>query len=400
MCSCCGHSSNRFWLYIIAIALGIACGLSGISLLEEIGKFCSEAFVRIFRCVSMPIISLSVIVALSGYGADKAMNKVWKKTLKYTLATTIAAATVSAILYSVISPANVGMQFADAPVEKISSTGYAKYLLEVIPDGIVNSFLEHKVLSVLLISLIVGISIRSIENSSARETVQNFFDGLHGIFFAVIKFIVKILPIGLFGFITVGVVELNGKMSLNGMGTYFLVIVLANLLQGVLVLPLFLASKKINPLRVGRAMLPALSVAFFSKSSSGTLPVTMTAAETLGIKKEVSRFVLPLCTTINMNGCAAFIFTTVIYVMQNYGVVITPLTMLTWIIIATIAAVGNAGVPMGCFFLSASLLSSMDIPMPLLGMILPIYSVIDMIETALNVWSDSCVAAAVDKEMG
>ena len=124
MCSCCGHSSNRFCLYIIAIVLGIACGLSGISLLEEIGKFCSEAFVRIFRCVSMPIISLSVIVALSGYGADKAMNKVWKKTLKYTLATTIAAATVSAILYLVISPANVGMQFADTPVEKISSTGY------------------------------------------------------------------------------------------------------------------------------------------------------------------------------------------------------------------------------------------------------------------------------------
>ena len=73
--------------------------------------------------------------------------------------------------------------------------------------------------------------------------------------------------------------------------------------------------------------------------------------------------------------------------------------LLTWILISTLAAVGNAGIPMGCFFLSASLLSSMDIPMPLLGMILPIYSVVDMLETSLNVWSDSCVATIVDKEM-
>jgi len=85
--------------------------------------------------------------------------------------------------------------------------------------------------------------------------------------------------------------------------------------------------------------------------------------------------------------------------MQNNGFVITPTVMLPWIFIATLAAVGNAGVPMGCFFLSASLLSSMNVPLELMGMILPIYSVIDMLETALNVWSDSCVAVAVNQDM-
>jgi Na+/H+-dicarboxylate symporter len=100
-----------------------------------------------------------------------------------------------------------------------------------------------------------------------------------------------------------------------------------------------------------------------------------------------------------MNGCAAFIFTTVIYLMQNNGMEISLLTMLLWIFIATIAAIGNAGVPMGCFFLSASLLTSMDIPVVLLGLILPFYSIIDMIETALNVWSDACVAKVIDQKM-
>jgi Na+/H+-dicarboxylate symporter len=75
--------------------------------------------------------------------------------------------------------------------------------------------------------------------------------------------------------------------------------------------------------------------------------------------------------------------------------------MVAWVFIATIAAVGNAGVPMGCFFLSTSLLASMNVPIALMGMILPFYSIIDMVETSLNVWSDVCVATVVhDDDIG
>ena len=147
-------------------------------------------------------------------------------------------------------------------------------------------------------------------------------------------------------------------------------------------------------------MLPALSLAFFSKSSVGTLPVTMdTVEKNLRVHPEISRFVLPLCTSINMNGCAAFIFATVIYLMQNHGVEVSYATMGLWVIVATVAAIGNAGVPMGCFFLSASLLASMNVPITLMGIILPFYSLIDMLETALNVWSDSCVVKVVDERV-
>ena len=84
--------------------------------------------------------------------------------------------------------------------------------------------------------------------------------------------------------------------------------------------------------------------------------------------------------------------------MQNHGVEINLLTMVLWVGIATVAAIGNAGVPMGCYFLSASLLASMNVPIELLGLILPIYAIIDMVETSLNVWSDSTVATMVDKD--
>ena len=146
-------------------------------------------------------------------------------------------------------------------------------------------------------------------------------------------------------------------------------------------------------------MSPALIVAFFTKSSAGTLPVTLTTAENnLKINPAISRFVLPICTTINMNGCAAFILVTSLFVMQNSGIELTIGTMVTWLFISVFAAIGNAGVPMGCYFLTISLMSSIGAPLGILGIILPIYAVIDMVETVENVWSDSAVCAMTNKD--
>jgi Na+/H+-dicarboxylate symporter len=324
------------------------------------------------------------------------MRTIWKRTLFYTFSTTITAATVAALLYAIISPANVTATAGTMSAPAVQH-GYLYYLLDTIPDDVLAAFIQHKVLSVLLISIITGICIRYIPEDDTKRVVLKFFQGLHGIFLHVTKFIVRALPVGMFGFICVSIQESRTGIQLVEMGKYFLVVVSANVLQGLVVLPLWLLIKGINPLKAFRGMLPALSVAFFSKSSSAALPVTIEMAEkNLHIHRQTSRFVLPLCTTINMNGCAAFIFTTVTYLMQNHGFPVSPASMVLWVFIATIAAVGNAGVPMGCFMLSTSLLSTMGVPTQLMGMILPFYGIVDMIETALNVWSDSCVATAVD----
>jgi Na+/H+-dicarboxylate symporter len=345
-------------------------------------------------------VSLSVIVALSSYDSDKSMIKVLKKSWFYTITTTVFAASIAAILYFIIRPNNI-TTVSGVHVQNVVMPGaYSKYLLGIIPDNILKSFLENTVLSVLLVSAIIRISIRLINESVAKNTVVSFFKGFHIIFFTITKFIVKVMPIGLFGFAVASVLEFKNGLNVMGLGSYLLIILLANAAQGIIVLPLWLAYKKINPLKAFKAMSPALSVAFFSKSSSATLPVTMdTMEKNLNINPKISRFVLPLCATINMNGCAAFIFTTCIYMMQNYKIEITLFTIVSWILMATLTAIGNASIPMGCFFMSVSLMSAMNIPIPLMGVILPFYNLIDMEETALNVWSDSCVAMFVDKEL-
>ncbi|MFI5139846.1 MAG: dicarboxylate/amino acid:cation symporter [Sphingobacteriales bacterium] len=384
-------------IYLLMIGLGIASGMSNIGFLKDIGLLVSELFIKLFKCISLPIISLSIIVTLSNYRSDGLMKSIWQRTIRYTISTTIIAATVSCLLYLLIQPSTVQVNLASGANDAASSLGYLGYLAKIIPSNFLSPFLEQQVMGVLLLSIVIGFAVRQIPEDDSREIITHFFRAAHGMFLVMTRWIIALIPLALFGFITSTVVQLRQGTDVKGIGQYLLIVVLANLIQGFVILPLWLKMNKIKPFAAMRAMLPALSVAFFSKSSVGTLPVTMSTAErNLHIRPEISRFVLPLCTSINMNGCAAFIFATVIYLMQNHGMPVSYATMGLWIFISTIAAIGNAGVPMGCFFLSVSLLSSMNVPITLMGIILPFYGLIDMLETALNVWSDACVTKVVN----
>ncbi len=389
-----------FITYLVMIMLGIFAGMSDIPLLNNIAQIISDLFIKMFRFISLPLIALSIIVTISGYQAQQSMQKIWQRTIAYTLTTTLIAASVSCLLYLLISPENVATNIPSVNATAALETNYLKHIANLIPTSIFSPFLEHQVMGVLLIGIVLGIAIRYIPDDQAKNSVQGFFKGIHAIFLVITKWIVAIIPIALFGFIATTVLQLRDGMDIRSIAAYLSVVVFANLIQGLIILPLWLKMNGIDPFAMMRKMMPALSVAFFTKSSAGTLPVTMNTIEKqLNVDPKVSRFILPMCTGINMNGCAAFIFATVIFLMQNNGVEISLLTMAIWVIVATIAAIGNAGVPMGCFFLSASLLTSMDIPIKLLGMILPFYSIIDMIETSLNVWSDSCVTKVISQKI-
>lgn len=396
------HSSS--WKYAswfaLAIGLGILNGLFPTEWGLTIAQFLSDVFVRLFKFISVPIIAVTICYTIARLGSARTQKTLWKRTLEYTLTTTLIAAGVGATLYYFFTPANVtAVPSADTGLS--TQQGYLDYFVSVIPDNPLAPLVQGNVLSVLIIAIAVGIAIRFIQEDQPRATMLNLLGAVQSVLFSIVQVLIRILPLGIFGFTSICTRDFANGVALNGLGHYFMLVVSSNLIQGMIVLPLFLLVRGINPLRTAKNMSKALLVAFFSKSSAGTLPVTMACAEQNNkVNSTVSRFVLPICTTINMNGCASFILITVIYLMQNNGIVITIPTLLTWVVIATVAAIGNAGVPMGCYFLSASLLSSMNVPIQLLGIILPFYTVLDMVETSLNVWSDSCVATLVNKDLG
>lgn len=390
--------------YLVAIVLGLVNGLWGSQFWQTAGQFISDIFIRLFRFIAIPIIAVSIISTLATISRSKESGKIFRHTIFYTLLTTVLAASLAAVLFVLYAPANVALTGTASQPEalaNIQGQSYFSYIESVIPDNIIAPFLSANVLSVLIIAAAVGIAIAKLPADSKEQNLMiTFFTALQSVLFTIVNWIIKILPIGIFGFFTVLAMQMATGVALGGLGVYLATVLTSNFVQMLVILPLLLLIRGINPLRVAKGMLPALTVAFFSKSSAGTLPVTMSCAENnLNVRPSVSRFVLPICTTINMNGCAAFILITVVYLMQNAGADISLGTLLIWIVIATIAAVGNAGVPMGCFFLSASLLASMNVPILLMGVILPFYAVIDAIETTLNVWSDSNVAVLVNHDL-
>ena len=383
-------------LWIAALVVGAILGLLGISWLNEVMNFVATVYTRLFQLLAVPTIVLAVISTFATFGS-KGSGKIFGRTLTYTLLTTFAAAVVGAILYVLIAPGNLPVESVAEGTQEPSVT-YSEHILSVIPNNIVKPFLEGNVLSLLLLAFAIGIGLSKLPDSENKAVVIKGLLGLQELLFLLIRWLIWTLPLGIVAFSAQLSAQVSAGVVADSIGRYVLVVLGGNVIQFFIVLPLFLLARGLNPVHVLGRMMPAVLMALFTKSSAATLPVTMDTAENrLGIHKNVARFVLPICTTINMNGCAAFILVTSLFVMQQGGTPLTIGTILLWILISVISAVGNAGVPMGCYFLTLSLMSGIGAPIAVLGIILPIYTIIDMVETAENVWSDSCVAALVDR---
>lgn len=401
----CAESQN-FWLWLGALVVGTVLGMLGVGWIDSVTNFVATIYTRLFQFVAIPTIALAVTTTLARFGTQKDTGRIFRHTLTYTLLTTVAAAAVGMLLYRFIAPDNLpldaiqGDTGIDSVKQELGDASYMDYIIGIVPDNVLRPLVEGNVLSLLLIAVAVGIALARMPETDSKRTLMNGLNGLQNLVSTLIHWLINILPIGIVAFAAQLSAEVTAGTVVTSIGKYVAVILGGNLLQFCVVLPLFLMARGLNPIRVARAMTPAVLMALFTKSSAATLPVTIQSAEErLGVDSRVARFVLPICTTINMNGCAAFIFVTSLFVMQNGGVEITWGTMIMWLFISVVAAIGNAGVPMGCYFLTLSLMSGVGAPIAIMGIILPVFTVLDMIETAENVWSDSCVAAMTDRDI-
>ena len=399
-----GFDGKKFIIWMAALICGAILGTLGIGWLNNLFDLIAKIYTRLFQFVAVPTIALAVITTLASLGARKDTGRIFLHTIVYTLLTTIAASVVGAVLYVVISPGNLPAEMVNSGAGSVPANlgkfSYVDHILSVVPNNILTPISSGNVLSILLVASAAGIALAALQESENIRALTKGIFGLQELLFALIKALVRTLPLGIIAFAAQLSAQVSAGVIIGSLGKYTAVVLGGNLIQFFIILPLFLLAAKINPLKVFRGMLPAVLMALFTKSSAATLPVTIESAESnLKAKPQTARFILPICCTINMNGCAAFILVTSLFVMQNGGAQLSLPLILTWIMISVISAVGNAGVPMGCYFLTLSLMSGINAPLGILGVILPIYTIIDMIETAVNVWSDSCVCAIVDNKI-
>lgn len=401
MCKEVKRKINPNIFFGLAVLLGVCTGhfWHDSFIVVKTAETISQIFINLLKLVSLPIIFLSIVSTASGMENMQEIKLLGQKVVKYTLLTTVIAATVALGLFIAIDPVR-GQLAADIDSHAaVPQTSYLAFFIQIVPSNIVQPFSENNVIGALFLALLFSFAVVSLP-SQHRKVLHSFFSSIYAAIIAITRWIVAVMPIAIWAFITLFMLDLKKGLDIKSLALYLTVVLAANLIQAFGVLPLLLKIKKISPYHMAKGMYPALSVAFFTKSSAAALPTAMQCAEeNVGISRKVASFSLPLCTTINMNACAAFILTTVLFVSMSQGMTYSLPEMGLWIILSTIAAIGNAGVPMGCYFLASAFLAAMNVPLNILGVILPFYTMIDMLESAINVWSDSCVTAVVDQEV-
>lgn len=389
---------HSYLILFFSIALGIGTGFSNQKILIKIAEAISTLFLNYLSMIAGPIVLLAILSTLLNMHGFEQIRTLGRRVLTYTLLTTTLASLTALGLFLVFNPVSA-VQTVTESASNAEQQSYLHFLIEIIPSNIFKAFAENRVISIAFLGFLFGITAQFLPDPQ-RHTLQKGFSALFQLFLKIAGIVVHIMPIAIWAFMTLLVKEIQEHSShVTGLWRYLSVVVLANLVQGTVVIPLLLKTKGISPLRLAKGGFKALLMAFFTKSSNATLPISLKVAkEELGIQPERAYFSLSLCTVINMNGCAAFILTTVLFVSGIHGHIFSSVDLIFWTLMSVLAAVGNAGVPMGCFFLSSAFLMSMNVPLATMGLILPFYALIDMEETALNVWSDLSVTSIVDKE--
>ena len=393
-----GNFKYSYLILVIAMLLGIGTGLLGETISLQAAETVSTLFLNYLSMIAAPIVGLAILSTLLNMQGIDEMRGLGKKVLIYTLLTTTLASMIALGLFLLFDPVSSAAKTIGI-TPPVSQGSYLRFIVEIIPSNIFKAFMENKVISIAFLGFLFGITAHFLPQEE-RATLKKGFSSLFQLFLKIAGLASKVMPIAVWAFMTLLVKELQEQRDgIDAIWTYLGVIVSANLVQGLIVIPLLLKMKGLSPLRIAKGGMQAILLAFFTKSSNATLPISLKVSrENLGIRPEIANFTLPLCTVINMNGCAAFILTTTLFVAGLHGHTFSPIDLAFWVFMSVLAAVGNAGVPMGCFFLSSAFLIGMGVPLTTMGLILPFYTLIDMEETALNVWSDLSVAALVEQD--
>ncbi|MCZ6566219.1 MAG: dicarboxylate/amino acid:cation symporter [Gammaproteobacteria bacterium] len=408
------------WQILIALLLAVLVGLAvspdtslfGISLLS-IFDFVGKLFLNALKMIIVPLIVSSIIVGVSGLGSSDAFGRLGTKTLLYYVVTSTLAILIGITVVNIIQPGIVdgvpakeilGLS-ADTSdvitkVEGRSASDVVGIFLRMIPTNIIRAAAEGQMLGLIFFSLLFGFFMTRIKQQTS-QLLQSFWQGVFDVMMLITDLVMKFAPIGVFALVA-KVVTISGIEVFKPLLTFFFTVLIALLIHIAVVMPLLLRFiGGVSPIKHYQAMAPALLTAFSTASSSATLPVTMDCVEDrAGVSNRVTSFVLPLGSTVNMDGTALYECVAAIFIAQAYGLDLTIATQFSIVVLALMTSIGVAGIPSASLVAIAIILAAIGLPAEGIGLILAVDRVLDMCRTSVNVFSDSCGAVIIGRTEG
>jgi Na+/H+-dicarboxylate symporter len=395
------------WQILISILLGILLGF--ISRQFDFTDFISSyvavlgtIFIRALRMIVVPLIIASIISGVTSMETVSGFGRMGIKTFTYYIFSTLFAIIAGLLLVNLIVPGEGLHMTAGALPEGIQTnvSQLGDTILGIIPTNPFQAMVQGKMLPTIFFSLLFGFFILKADNKY-RVQLTDFFNAVFEVMMKMTHFIIRFTPIGVFALMAKIIAETGFEVFIP-MFSYMLTVFGALMIHALITLPLLIYTfAGINPLAHLKAMSTALLTAFSLASSSATLPLTMESLEEkAGVSNRVTSFVAPLGATVNMDGTALYECVAAIFIAQVYGIELSLLQQIVVVITALLASIGAAGVPMAGLVMITIILNAVGLPLEGIGLILAVDRILDMIRSAVNVWSDSCGTVIIAKSEG
>ncbi|BAS27770.1 dicarboxylate/amino acid:cation symporter [Limnochorda pilosa] len=377
------------WKIAIGFVLGAIVGLlvgPSIAVIRPLGTL----FLRLLQMLVVPLIFFTLVVGAASVSPSR-LGRVGGKVIVYYLVTSAVAITLGVLIALAVQPGAGLLMPAEAP-EARTPPALSQVLLEIVPTNPFQALSRGDVLAVIFFALIVGLSISAMEHAGDRRVKEQagllfrLSQGATEVMFRIVRGVLEYAPFGVFALIavTLGTVGVRALVPLGKLTGVVYGGVALQIVFYVVLLKLFRQGIR----RFFSAAQDPMLTAFVTRSSSGTLPVTMRAAERLGISESIYGFSLPLGATVNMDGTALYIGASVIFVANVAGVSLTPAQLVGVIVTGTLASIGTAGVPGAGLIMLSLAITQAGLPMGPVALVAGIDAILDMVRTMCNVTGD------------
>ncbi len=411
-----------YWKIIIGMVIGIIWGLLAISFgwhefnQDWIAPW-GTIFLNMLRLIAIPLILVSLIKGMGSLTDISKLSRIGLKTIGFFMISTVVAITVGLIIVNVTKPGaafpestraemqeqyRADIEQRQAIAREVEETGPLQVLVEIVPSNIVDAASDNQnILQVIFFALLFGLAMALIGKEKVK-TLHSAIDGLNEIVLKIVMLIMKFAPYGVIALMGTLVVEFAGddvSETLNlfaSLGFYILVTFVGFFIMIFVIYPLVLMA--LTPIRYKgfyKAISPAMMIAFSTSSSAAALPLKIEQCEKeLGVSKTITGFVLPIGTTINMDGTSLYQAVAAVFIAQAFGFDLTIAQQMTIVVTATLASIGTPGVPGGGVVMLVIILTAVGLPAEGLAMVLALDRPLDMMRTVVNV-TGNCAAASI-----
>ncbi|MBO8195824.1 dicarboxylate/amino acid:cation symporter [Streptomyces oryzae] len=392
-----------FWAQILlGLVLGVALGWAArnwdVAWLGTTLTKIGEIFVQLLKLAVAPLVFFAITISITNLRNVHNAARLATRTLLWFMATSLIAVAIGLVIGLLTNPgAGTGLSAKDA-AKPDTQGSWLDFLTGIIPTDIITPFTELQVLQIVFMAVVVGIA--ALKLGEKAEPILKLGESVLTLLQKALWWIIRLAPIGTIGLIGTAIKDYGWNL-IGSYATFTADIYVGCALILFGVYPLLLATvAKVNPLQFFRGAWPAIQLAFVSRSSVGTMPLTQKVTERLGVPKEYASFAVPFGSTTKMDGCASiYPAIAAIFVGEFFHVDMGIKEYLLIVFVSVIGSAATAGLTGATVMLTLTL-STLGLPLEGVGLLLAIDPILDMMRTATNVAGQSVIPLLVSAREG